>query len=212
MRRCHDAWHRIFHAHTLSRRFFMKQSLLAMAVAAVIAANAHADATLVNGPMGFDPIAASAYGMENDADIATTPWVIPEGFTQSIVSDETDLNIYVSQRLARHEHGQRDPDARRPLSVPHARSAWRCRRHRRQFRPQRRRQRRCGLGGRPEDRRGAGGRRACRLGSTRRSRLDAVAHPAVRRGGRHFGASRPGCPWRHRRPAVRAEARSRRIR
>ncbi len=47
----------------------MKQSLLAMAVAAVIAATAHADATLVNGPMGFDPIAASAYGMENDADI-----------------------------------------------------------------------------------------------------------------------------------------------
>ena len=74
----------------------MKQSLLAMAVAAVIAATAHADATLVNGPMGFDPIAASAYGMENDADIGSTPWVIPEGFTQSIVSDETDLDIYVS--------------------------------------------------------------------------------------------------------------------
>jgi hypothetical protein len=73
----------------------MKQSLLAMAVAAVLAANAHADATIVNGPMGFDPIAASAYGMENDADIATTPWVIPEGFTQSIISDETDLDIYV---------------------------------------------------------------------------------------------------------------------
>ena len=86
----------------------MKQSLLAMAVAAVLAANAHADATIVNGPMGFDPIAASAYGMENDADIATTPWVIPEGFTQSIISDETDLDIYVGTCLLYTSPSPRD--------------------------------------------------------------------------------------------------------
>ncbi|HEY9199521.1 MAG TPA: alkaline phosphatase PhoX [Gammaproteobacteria bacterium] len=73
----------------------MKKSTLALAVAAAFAAQAQADSTLVDGPMGFDPIPASAYGMENDADIGTTPYVIPEGFTQSIVSDETDLNIYV---------------------------------------------------------------------------------------------------------------------
>ncbi|MFP5506619.1 MAG: alkaline phosphatase PhoX [Gammaproteobacteria bacterium] len=73
----------------------MQKSMLALAVAAVFAANAQADSTLVNGPMGFDPIPGSAYGMENAADIATTPYVIPEGFTQAIVSDENDLNIYV---------------------------------------------------------------------------------------------------------------------
>lgn len=73
----------------------MQKSMLALAVAAVLAANAQADSTVVNGPMGFDPIPGSAYGMDGDADIATAPWLIPEGFTQSIVSDESDLNIYV---------------------------------------------------------------------------------------------------------------------
>ena len=45
--------------------------------------------------MSFNPIAASAYGLEADPSIATTPWVIPEGDVQSIVSDEADLDIYV---------------------------------------------------------------------------------------------------------------------
>ena len=73
----------------------MKMSTLVLSLVAAFAANAHADSTL-NGPMSFNPIAGSAYGMENDADIATTPWVIPQGYVQSIVSDETDLNIYVA--------------------------------------------------------------------------------------------------------------------
>jgi secreted PhoX family phosphatase len=46
--------------------------------------------------MSFNPIASSAYGMENDADIATTPYVIPRGYVQSIVSDERNLDIYVA--------------------------------------------------------------------------------------------------------------------
>jgi len=74
----------------------MKKSTLVLALAAAFAANAHADSKIVNGPMAFDPIAASAYGMQSDADVATTPWVIPEGFTQAIISDESDLNIYVA--------------------------------------------------------------------------------------------------------------------
>ena len=74
----------------------MQMSKLALALAAAFAAQAQADSTVVNGPMGFDPIAGSAYGMQNDADIATAPYVIPQGFTQSIVSDENDLNIYVA--------------------------------------------------------------------------------------------------------------------
>jgi hypothetical protein len=73
----------------------MKISTLVLSLVAAFAANVHAD-SVVKGPMSFNPIAGSAYGMENDADIATTPYVIPEGYVQSIVSDETDLDIYVA--------------------------------------------------------------------------------------------------------------------
>ena len=45
--------------------------------------------------MAFNPIAASAYGMQNDADVAIKPWVIPEGYRQAIISDESNLDIYV---------------------------------------------------------------------------------------------------------------------
>src|SRR5574340_30645 len=46
------------------------------------------------GGMAFTPIAGSAYGMEHDADIATVPWVIPQGYAQFIVADEHSLNVY----------------------------------------------------------------------------------------------------------------------
>ena len=72
----------------------MKKSTLALTLIAAFAAQAHAG-SVVNGPMPFDPIADSAYGMENDAHIATAPWLIPEGYVQSIVSDESGLDIYV---------------------------------------------------------------------------------------------------------------------
>jgi hypothetical protein len=71
------------------------KSILATAIAALFMGNAVAGST-VNGPMAFDPIIASAYGLENSSDIFDAPWVIPEGFTQYIVSDETDLDIYVA--------------------------------------------------------------------------------------------------------------------
>ena len=73
----------------------MKYSKLVLTLVAAFAAQAHAGA-VVNGPMSFNPIAGSAYGMEADPSIATAPWVIPEGYVQSIISDETDLNIYLS--------------------------------------------------------------------------------------------------------------------
>jgi hypothetical protein len=73
----------------------MKYSKLALTLIAAFAAHAHADA-VVNGPMSFNPIAASAYGMEADPGIAAEPWVIPEGYVQAIVSDEADLDIYVA--------------------------------------------------------------------------------------------------------------------
>jgi hypothetical protein len=45
-----------------------------------------------NGPMGFEPIGGSAYGQLTDSWV--DPFLIPEGFTQSKISDETDLDIY----------------------------------------------------------------------------------------------------------------------
>ncbi|MDJ0808347.1 MAG: hypothetical protein QNJ78_16135 [Gammaproteobacteria bacterium] len=45
--------------------------------------------------------------MEASADSAewdpTVPWIIPEGFTQAVVSDETDLNIYDGGRDDWHD-------------------------------------------------------------------------------------------------------------
>lgn len=76
------------------------KSLLATAIAAVVASAAFAD-TSVNGPMAFDPIAGSAYPeLTADPTILTSaPWVIPQGYTQFIVSDENDLNIYAGSDL-----------------------------------------------------------------------------------------------------------------
>jgi len=76
----------------------MKYTVLAAAVAAVFSASAMAESTIVNGPMGFNPITASAYAqVTTDPSILNSePLVIPAGFTQSIVSDESDLNIYVA--------------------------------------------------------------------------------------------------------------------
>ena len=75
----------------------MKKSTLALTLVAAFAANVHAD-TIVNGPMSFNPIAASAYAQVtiDPAILTSEPWVIPEGFVQSIVSDETNLDIYVA--------------------------------------------------------------------------------------------------------------------
>lgn len=47
------------------------------------------------GPMGFEPIADSAYGMLTNA--WNEPFVVPEGFSQEKVSDENDLDIYPGQ-------------------------------------------------------------------------------------------------------------------
>lgn len=53
----------------------------------------------IKGPMAFKPIPGSAYSeLTNDPAILNeSTWVIPEGFKQSIVSDESDLNIYINQ-------------------------------------------------------------------------------------------------------------------
>lgn len=72
------------------------QSLLAAIALATLATPTLADSNSVHGPMGFEPISASAYA-EQTADAAilnASPWVIPHGFTQKVISDEGDLDIY----------------------------------------------------------------------------------------------------------------------
>ena len=75
-----------------------KKSLLAVAILAAMSATAFADSKIVKGPMAFDPIAGSAYA-EQTADptiLTNEPWVLPQGYKQSIVSDERNLDIYPS--------------------------------------------------------------------------------------------------------------------
>lgn len=72
----------------------MRKQFTFTALAAVIAATT-ATAAMANGsetgPFAFSPILESA----NAADWnPAAPWIIPEGFSQSVVSDESDLNIY----------------------------------------------------------------------------------------------------------------------
>jgi hypothetical protein len=72
----------------------MKRAMLGCLLAAGWAAGVQAG-NPAGGPMAFTPIAASAYGMENDADLDTAPWVVPQGYVQTIVADENSLNVYV---------------------------------------------------------------------------------------------------------------------
>lgn len=70
-----------------------RKSIPAIAVSAALATSG--SMTLAEnsttGPFGFDPIDSSASSAGWDP---AAPWKIPAGFTQSVVSDETDLNIY----------------------------------------------------------------------------------------------------------------------
>ena len=74
----------------------MKKSILALPACVVLTTLVYADAVFVNGPMKFRPIAASAYEQttSDPAILNSKPWVIPKGFTQHIISDESDLDIY----------------------------------------------------------------------------------------------------------------------
>ena len=74
----------------------MIKILLAATIGAIFSANALSDSPAVNGPMAFDPIAASAYAQATSDPVIlnSEPWVIPQGYSQHIVSDESDLDIY----------------------------------------------------------------------------------------------------------------------
>ena len=74
----------------------MMKTLLAAAIGASFSASAIADSAAVNGAMAFDPIASSAYAeaTSDPAILNSEPWVIPQGYRQSIISDESALDIY----------------------------------------------------------------------------------------------------------------------
>ena len=74
----------------------MTRILLIAAIAAAFSTNVVADLPAVNGPMAFDPIAGSAYtqGTSDPVILNSQPWVIPQGYSQHIISDENTLNIY----------------------------------------------------------------------------------------------------------------------
>ena len=78
------------------------KSLLAsaIAVALTVSATAQADDHKKNNRFNFKPIESSA----NAADWnASAPWKLPEGYTQTVVSDETALNIYDGGRDDWHD-------------------------------------------------------------------------------------------------------------
>lgn len=71
----------------------MNPAELILCLTLTCAAVAQANCCIAD-PMSFHSIAGSAYGREQDADIDTAPFLIPEGFQQRIVSSERDLNMY----------------------------------------------------------------------------------------------------------------------
>ncbi len=79
----------------------MKKKILSLLVTAAIgslsinSALADEDQSSIAGKFGFTTIDSSASTVGWDT---TAPWKLPEGFTQSIVTDETVLNIYDNGR------------------------------------------------------------------------------------------------------------------
>lgn len=66
-------------------------SALAAATTVIVGVVAPA-AFAAGGPFAFTPIAGSAYGQASTD--WTEPYVLPEGYSQSLVSDETTLDVY----------------------------------------------------------------------------------------------------------------------
>jgi uncharacterized protein len=61
-------------------------------VAAVAISISVGVAAAVDGPMAFEPIPGSAYGQASST--WEEPFIVPDGFEQTLVADETTLNIY----------------------------------------------------------------------------------------------------------------------
>ncbi|MAT64631.1 MAG: hypothetical protein CMN57_03200 [Gammaproteobacteria bacterium] len=78
----------------------LKRNLLACAIAATLASGVAVADDRGHHGFNFKPLDASANAADWDP---AAPWKLPRGFTQSVVSDETDLNIYDGGRDDWHD-------------------------------------------------------------------------------------------------------------
>lgn len=78
------------------------KNVLAVAIVATITGSLTMTSNVIADKKGFNfkPITESANSADWDA---TAPWKLPKGFTQSVVSDETALNIYDGGRDDWHD-------------------------------------------------------------------------------------------------------------
>ena len=74
--------------------------IIAASAVLTVSSQVYADKGSNTGPFAFEPIAESANSEDWNA---SAPWDIPKGFKQSIVSDETALNIYGEGRTDWHD-------------------------------------------------------------------------------------------------------------
>ena len=96
-----------------------KNYLLASAITAALAFSVAAHADHKKNSFNFKPLKESANSADWDA---TAPWKLPKGFTQTVVSDESDLNIYDGGRDDWHDMNvvnETGPDAGRYLYRTH---------------------------------------------------------------------------------------------
>lgn len=98
-----------------------KKYLLTSTITAVLTVSGavHADDDHRNNRFNFKPLIESANAADWDA---TAPWKLPKGYTQTVVSDETDLNIYPDGRDDWHDMNvvnETGPDAGRYLYRTH---------------------------------------------------------------------------------------------
>src|SRR5665811_238351 len=70
----------------------MRKQIVTGALSAIILLGFAAAANAANGPISFDPIAGSAYGQASSD--WSVPYIVPEGYTQTLVKDETVLDVY----------------------------------------------------------------------------------------------------------------------
>ena len=96
-----------------------KNYLLASVITATLTISGAAYADHGKNSFNFKPIKESANAADWDA---TAPWKLPKGFTQKVVSDESDLNIYPEGRNDWHDMNvvnETGPDAGRYLYRTH---------------------------------------------------------------------------------------------
>ena len=86
------AGERLAHTEAAARRAETLAPNKSASAAGVLAFGFAPQAAAVGGPMSFEPIAGSAYGQQTAA--WTQPFIVPNGCTQRLVSDETVLDIY----------------------------------------------------------------------------------------------------------------------